>query len=136
MSINLYYFYYYWLDELFIIYMWINRVILAIKMVKICHLTHYKISVKFRQKYVTIKTRNFKHLMTRIYSLSIMPMDSPKNSLLFMHHPCHFQSPASKIFIPFPVFTLQNHLDIMNCQLKSAIICHHFVCFWLVGCTY
>ena len=42
-----------------------------------------------------------------------------------------FNTPASKIFIAFPVFTLKNPLYIENCQFRSAVICCHFV-DWLV----
>ena len=41
--------------------------------------------------------------------------------------------PTFKIFIPFPVFTLKNHLYVTNCQFKLAVICCHFVCLFLVG---
>ena len=50
---------------------------------------------------------------------------------IFLRHRSHHlqvQPPTSEIFIPFPVFTLKNHLYIAYCQFKLAIIC-----FWLVG---
>ena len=44
-----------------------------------------------------------------------------KNELYVSQEPRHLQPPASKIFIAFPVFTL-------NCQFRSAVISRHFVC--------
>ena len=52
------------------------------------------------------------------------------NYMFFRHRPRHLQPPASKMFIAFPVFTLKNHLYIVNCHFRSAVIFCHFV--WLV----
>ena len=55
------------------------------------------------------------------------------NHMFLRHRPCHLQGLTLKIFIPFPLFTLKNHLYITNYQFKLAVICSILFNFgWLV----